>query len=98
VFTGVLNPSYIIRRSSAHFNTKQNKSITSSGKIDYKNKPYYDGYVLNPTKNDDRRVLCSYTRSHISFVHDFDSITSLFSDHTPNISVTENDKITLSKS
>jgi hypothetical protein len=69
----------------------------SSGKIGYKDTPFYDGYVLNPPKNDDRRVLSSYTSSHVSFVCDFDSITPLFSDHTPNIGVTENNGVTLPK-
>jgi hypothetical protein len=59
----------------------------------YKDKPYYDGYVLNPPKNSDHHVLSSYTSSHVSFVRDFNSITPLFSDHTPNIDVTENNGV-----
>jgi hypothetical protein len=39
-------------------------------------------------------VLSSYTSSHVSSVHDFDRITLLFSDHTSNISVTENNGVT----
>jgi hypothetical protein len=42
-------------------------------------------------------VLSSYTSSHVSSVRDFDSITLLSSDHTPNIGVTENNGVTLSK-
>jgi hypothetical protein len=41
--------------------------------------------------------LSVYTGSHVSSVRDFSSITSLFSDHTPNISVPENNRVTLSK-
>jgi hypothetical protein len=67
------------------------------GKICYKDKPYYDGHVLNPLKNDHRCVLSGYTDSHISSIHDFGSITPLFSDHTPNIGVWENNGITLPK-
>jgi hypothetical protein len=62
----------------------------SSGKIGYKGKPYEDGYVLNPSKNGDCLVVSSYTGSHVYFIRDFGSITPLFSDHTPNIDVTEN--------
>jgi hypothetical protein len=69
----------------------------SLGKISYKDKPNLDGYVLNPAKNGDRRVLSRYTSSHVSFIHDFGSITLLFSDHMPNIGVTENNGVTLSK-
>jgi hypothetical protein len=69
----------------------------SLGKIDYKYKPYYDGYVLNPPKNDDRHVLSGYTGSHVSFVREFGSITPLFSDHTPNIAVLENNGLMLLK-
>jgi hypothetical protein len=60
----------------------------------YKDKPYYDGYVLNPPKNSDHHVLSSYTSSHVSSIRDFNSITPLFSDHTPNIDVTENNGVT----
>jgi hypothetical protein len=51
--------------------------------------------VLNPPKNDDRRVLSSDTSSHVSSVRDFGSITPLFSDHMPNISVMENNGVML---
>jgi hypothetical protein len=57
----------------------------------------YDEYVLNSLKNDNRCVLSCYTSSHVFFVCDFDSITSLFSDHTVNIGVTEKNEVTLSK-
>jgi hypothetical protein len=69
----------------------------SSGKIGYKDKPYLDGYILNPLKNGDYRVFSGYTSSHVSSVRDFGSITSLFFDHTPNIGVLENNGITLPK-
>jgi hypothetical protein len=38
--------------------------------------------------------------SHVPFVHDFDSITMLFSNHTldTDIGVPENNRVTLSKS
>jgi hypothetical protein len=65
----------------------------SLGKIGYK-----DRYVLNPLKNGDHRVLFGYTGSHVSSVRDFGSITPLFSDHTPNISVPENNRVTLPQS
>jgi hypothetical protein len=42
-------------------------------------------------------VLSSYISSHVSSVHDFDIITTLFYDHIPNIDVTENNGVTLSK-
>jgi hypothetical protein len=51
----------------------------------------------DPPKNGDCRVLSGYNSSHVSFVHNFDSITPLFSDHTYNIGVTENNGVTLSK-
>jgi hypothetical protein len=35
---------------------------------------------------------------HVSSVRNFDSITSLFSDHTPDIGVMKNNGVTLSKS
>jgi hypothetical protein len=43
-------------------------------------------------------VLSGYTDSHVSSIHDFDSITPLFSDHTPNIGVPENNGVMLLKS
>jgi hypothetical protein len=70
----------------------------SSGKIGYKFKPCYDGYVLNPPKNGYRLVLSSYSSSHVSFIRDFASITPLFSEQTSNIDVTENNRVTLLKS
>jgi hypothetical protein len=42
-------------------------------------------------------MLSGYTGSHVSSVCDFGSITLLFSDHTPNINVSENNGVTLSK-
>jgi hypothetical protein len=54
--------------------------------------------VLNPSKNGDHRVLSSCTSSHVSPVRDFNSITSLFFDHTPNIGVAENNRVMLPKS
>jgi hypothetical protein len=53
--------------------------------------------VLNPSKNGECCVLSGYTSSHVSSVHDFSSITLLFSDHTPNIDVTENNGVMLPK-
>jgi hypothetical protein len=43
-------------------------------------------------------VLCSLVLTHVSFVRNFDSITSLVSDRMPGIIVTENNGVTLSKS
>jgi hypothetical protein len=43
-------------------------------------------------------VACYLVLSRVPFVHDFGSITPLFSDHTPNTGVPENNKVTLSKS
>jgi hypothetical protein len=42
-------------------------------------------------------MLFGYTISHVSFVHDFGSITLLFFDHMPNIDVPENNRVTLPK-
>jgi hypothetical protein len=42
-------------------------------------------------------VLSGYTSSHVSSVHDFDSITQHFFVHTPNIGVPENNGVTLPK-
>jgi hypothetical protein len=41
--------------------------------------------------------VCSLVLTRVSSVRNFDSITSLLSNHTPDIGVTENNEITLSK-
>jgi hypothetical protein len=69
----------------------------SSRKIGYMGKPHWDGYVLNPPKNDDCCVLSSYTSSHVPFIRNFGSITPLFSDHMPNIGLMDNNGVTLLK-
>jgi hypothetical protein len=43
-------------------------------------------------------VACSLVLARVPFIHDFDSITLLFSDHTLNIGVKENNGVMLSKS
>jgi hypothetical protein len=43
-------------------------------------------------------VACSLVLAHVPSIRNFSSITSLFSDHTPGIGVTENNGVTLSKS
>jgi hypothetical protein len=43
-------------------------------------------------------VMCSLVLSHVPSVHNFDNITLLFSDHTLDIGVNENNGVTLSKS
>jgi hypothetical protein len=43
-------------------------------------------------------VACSLVLAHVPSVHNFDSITLLFSDHTLDIGVKENKGVTLSKS
>ena len=48
-------------------------------------------------ENDDHCVLSGVCLC-VYFVHNFGSVTLLFSDHTPNISVSENNKFTLLKS
>jgi hypothetical protein len=53
--------------------------------------------VLNPPKNGDHRVLSGYTGSHVSSIRDFGNIIPLFSDHTPNIDVPENNGVTQPK-
>jgi hypothetical protein len=68
-----------------------------SGKMGYKDKSYYDGYILKPPKNGDRCVLSGYNGSHVSSIHDFSTITLLFFHHTPNIGVPENNGVTLPK-
>jgi hypothetical protein len=42
-------------------------------------------------------MLSGYTASHVSSARDFGSITPQFSDHTPNISVSENNGVMLEK-
>jgi cell shape-determining protein MreC len=43
-------------------------------------------------------VVCSLVLACVRFVHNFDSITLLFSDHTLNIGVKENNGVTGLKS
>jgi hypothetical protein len=43
-------------------------------------------------------VACSLVLANVPSIHNFDSITLLFSDHMPNIGVTKNNRVTLSKS
>jgi hypothetical protein len=43
-------------------------------------------------------VACSLVLAHVSSICNFGSITPLFSDHMPNIGVTESNGVTLSKS
>jgi hypothetical protein len=42
--------------------------------------------------------VCSLVLARVPSVHNFDSITLLFSDHTPDIGVMENNRVTLLKS
>jgi hypothetical protein len=43
-------------------------------------------------------IACSLVQAHVPSVHNFDSITMMFSDHMPDIGVTENNGVMLSKS
>jgi hypothetical protein len=43
-------------------------------------------------------VACYVVLTRLPSIHDFDNITLLFSDHTPDTSVLENNRVTLSKS
>jgi hypothetical protein len=43
-------------------------------------------------------IPCSLVLAYVSSVHDFGSITPLFSDHMPDIGVTENNGVMLSNS
>jgi hypothetical protein len=43
-------------------------------------------------------VACSLVLARVPSIRDFDSITPLFSNHTSDIGVTENNRVTLSKS
>jgi hypothetical protein len=43
-------------------------------------------------------VACYLVLSHVPFIHDFDNITPLFSDHMPGTGVSENNRVMLSKS
>jgi hypothetical protein len=43
-------------------------------------------------------IACYLVMSRVPSVHDFTSITELFSNHMPDTSVSENNRVTLSKS
>jgi hypothetical protein len=43
-------------------------------------------------------VACSLVLARVPFIHNFGSITLLFSDHKPDIGVTENNGVMLLKS
>jgi hypothetical protein len=43
-------------------------------------------------------IVCSLVLAHVPSIHNFDSITLLFSDHMLDIGVKENNGVTLSKS
>jgi hypothetical protein len=43
-------------------------------------------------------ITCSLVLARVPSIRNFDSIILLFSDHTPDIGVTENNGVTLSKS
>jgi hypothetical protein len=43
-------------------------------------------------------VACSLVLARVPFICNFDNITLMFSDHTPDIGGTENNRVTLSKS
>jgi hypothetical protein len=43
-------------------------------------------------------IACYLVLARVPSIHDFDIITPLFSDHTPNTDVLENNRVTLQKS
>jgi hypothetical protein len=53
--------------------------------------------VVNPPKNNDHCMLSGYIGSQVSYVHNFNNITPMFSDHISNISVPENNVVMLPK-
>jgi hypothetical protein len=43
-------------------------------------------------------VVCYLVLSHVAYIHDFDNITPLFSDHMVDTDMLENNRVMMSKS